>query len=97
MTEAHSRGRGEWPLGAEAGAERSHEQQRAGQTVPEDPRPWSAAQKTLSAHGAHLTVLEDNHLSHWIKTRGKEQRSQGATGHRSALGLHVASRPSPRV
>ena len=74
MTEAHSRARGEWPLGAEAGAERSRERQWAGQTVPEDPRPWSAAQKTLSAQGAHLTVLEDNHLSHWIKTRGKEQR-----------------------
>ena len=58
--------------GVGVGAQRSCGWQRAGQTVPENPGPWSAAQETLSVHGAHLTVLEDNHLSHWIKTRGKE-------------------------
>lgn len=70
MTEAHSWARREWPLGAGAGAELSREWQRAGQMVPEDPGPWSAAQDPL-ASWAHLTVFEDTHLSNGIKTRGR--------------------------
>lgn len=38
--------------------------------VPEDPRPWSAAHDPLGSR-AHLTVFEDTHLLHGIKTRGR--------------------------